>query len=516
MDAHTLSATQGTSTEAVSPNQEITVSRELSSRLAAELGTLGRGYIEEQCRSLIQTTASAAIELGRRLAFLKEGTPAEEWLLTLHRIGIGYDAAKRIILMAVRFLAVPDCSHIIFAAKSKSKLLELLVLDDRELALLNQGNSVRGVSLNTLPQTTIMMLRSILRDNRPGAVVDGFSQPAAPMPPTAAPLLGDTPQEEADANAPTSPDSTDYPTIYTLLPGNFNGETVSLIMHEGQAWMIDGEVVDVLARSPEELPILMRTIDVAFDNQQPRDAFAQVYLASTKMLVRLLNKRAIRFLDLVIDTAATTALANWIESSGVQPSDEQNKVVMMAPVKRELTLDQSLTKLGNLHDQFYRMVDDVDAQIHAIKRITENADDRRAPVDVSVLVGIAAKIVEPYNELHDDIDVVMGNIRERLFRNPEAGSKLPESVWLGLVSSLLMHFASDLDMNSAGELALLAGPLNAYSEGSPEVATAFKILKSFAEERGARLHDNPYPGRFAFEWLPGRAPHEMKWAAPEI
>jgi hypothetical protein len=211
MDAQTVSAAQGTST-AVVTEENLTVSRQLRDQLSTMFGGVSLDLIEEQCRTLIQTTASALIALGLRLIFLKEVTPYGEWQLTLSRIGIENSIARRMMRAAIRFSALPDGERLLQAAQNKTKLLELLVLDDDELARLNQGEAVRGVSLTTLPQTTVAVLRATLRDNAPGknrvdaafleeqkrrlaakdsliwqskcAVDAAFAAPSSPLPPT--------------------------------------------------------------------------------------------------------------------------------------------------------------------------------------------------------------------------------------------------------------------------------------------------------------------------------------------
>jgi hypothetical protein len=195
----TISAAQGTSTAAPSTETETTPHPKLVAQLKAELGNRSLERLEQECRDFIQATAYAILELGKRLLILKEIAGHGNWLLTLQRIGINAKSAACVMRATLRILSLPDHERLVTAAKSKSKLFELMVLDDDELQSLNQGESVRGVSLRTLPNNSVATLRAMLRDNAPkeathlGASAD---QSAPVAPPTADALVGETQAEQ--------------------------------------------------------------------------------------------------------------------------------------------------------------------------------------------------------------------------------------------------------------------------------------------------------------------------------
>lgn len=183
MDAQTISAAQGASTAALSSEADIPLPRSLAAQLQSEFSNHTPERLEQECCELVQTTAQAALELGKRLLMLKEIAGHGNWLLTLQRIGINATSAARVMRAVVRILSLPDHARLVTAAKSKSKLLELLVLDEEELQCLNLGEAVRGISLATLPNNSVANLRSMLRDK-----ATAVSAPVTP--PNAAAVVG--------------------------------------------------------------------------------------------------------------------------------------------------------------------------------------------------------------------------------------------------------------------------------------------------------------------------------------
>jgi len=181
--------------------------------------------------------------------------------------------------------------------------------------------------------------------------------------------------------------------------------------------------------------------------------------------------------------------------------------------KSEFTLTQLLIQLKNQKFIAYRMMQQVEAQIIGIKRITEAAAADGYSIDVSTLVGIAADLIEPYQELLEDIDNTLYALEKRLFVNPEHSRMLPEASWLALIDTISTERGaySNEDMWA---LSKIATAFKAYADNSPEVSSALSCLEKFAERQGACIYTHHQSGSQAFSWMPGQAPHERRQRAP--
>lgn len=168
MDAHSLAA-HGTRSPSFT---DTAVPAALSTALANEFQARPVADLEQECRQLIQHTALTCIELGKRLCFLKSTVLHGEWMPMLERIGIDRFVASRLIRAAICFLSQPDGLRLVEAAKSKTKLLELLVLDEAEVSELARGVAVRGITMDTLPGLTVAQLRAQLKTPDASRVAD--------------------------------------------------------------------------------------------------------------------------------------------------------------------------------------------------------------------------------------------------------------------------------------------------------------------------------------------------------
>jgi hypothetical protein len=142
--------------------------------LAAQLGYEGAltvGALEDGIRFYQQRTAEACLELGKRLVLLKEATLHGEFKPRLEMLGIEYGAAKRFMGVAAKFSKGPT-SALLKAAQSQSKLIELLVLDDGEIAELDEGGTVRGMVADDIANMGVRELRANLREARADKIAD--------------------------------------------------------------------------------------------------------------------------------------------------------------------------------------------------------------------------------------------------------------------------------------------------------------------------------------------------------
>ena len=126
-------------------------------------GALSVGALEDGIRFYQQRTAEACMELGKRLVLLKEASLHGEFKPRLELLGIDYTAAKRFMAVAAKFSKGAP-AHLLKAANNQRKLVELLVLDDGEVAGLEEGGTVRGLSLDDVDRMSARELRAALRE----------------------------------------------------------------------------------------------------------------------------------------------------------------------------------------------------------------------------------------------------------------------------------------------------------------------------------------------------------------
>ncbi len=126
-------------------------------------GSLTVGAVEDEIRHYQRRTAEACFELGKRLLILKELTPHGEFKQRLDLLGIEYPAANRFMAISQKFSNVATL-QLLKVSGTQSKLLELLVLDDGEIAELGAGETVRGVDLDKIETMSVRELKAALRE----------------------------------------------------------------------------------------------------------------------------------------------------------------------------------------------------------------------------------------------------------------------------------------------------------------------------------------------------------------
>lgn len=126
-------------------------------------GSLTVGALEDEIRFYQRRTVEACLELGKRLILLKEMTPHGEFKQRTEMLNINERAARRFMSAALKF-SKTDNLTVLKAAGNQSKLLELLVLDDEEIAELSNGGSVSDINLDDIDRMTASELRKKLRE----------------------------------------------------------------------------------------------------------------------------------------------------------------------------------------------------------------------------------------------------------------------------------------------------------------------------------------------------------------
>ena len=128
-------------------------------------GALTVGALEDGIRFYQQRTAEACMQLGVRLALLKQTCAHGDFKPRLELLGIEYTAATRFMAVASKFAKVAT-SQLLKAANSQGKLIELLVLDDSEVLELEEGGTVLGLTVDDVDRMGVRELRAKLREAR--------------------------------------------------------------------------------------------------------------------------------------------------------------------------------------------------------------------------------------------------------------------------------------------------------------------------------------------------------------
>lgn len=105
------------------------------------------------------------LEMGRGLLLIKEQTPHGEFRQHCEQRGIHYRTAARLMSVALKF-SKSDSVSLLKAAGTQAKVLELAVLEDEELAALETGESVAGITLDDVERMGASQLRQAIRDAR--------------------------------------------------------------------------------------------------------------------------------------------------------------------------------------------------------------------------------------------------------------------------------------------------------------------------------------------------------------
>ena len=121
---------------------------------------------EHVIRTHLVRSADEMLAAGRALLVVREHIHHGEWNEFLDRLSIDRTLAKRMQQAALKFSNGATSHHLLEAAGNKSKLIELLVLDDDQVAELNEGGTVAGITLDDVATMSVSDLRKTLREAR--------------------------------------------------------------------------------------------------------------------------------------------------------------------------------------------------------------------------------------------------------------------------------------------------------------------------------------------------------------
>jgi len=120
-----------------------------------------RGELRRGCESFLRA--------GRLLVVARECAAYGEWDGILDRLGMARDQAWRMMEAARRIAALPNVAstqHLLAAADSQTKLIELLSLPPEQFAELAEKGETHGLDLDDVEQLSVKELRAKLREAR--------------------------------------------------------------------------------------------------------------------------------------------------------------------------------------------------------------------------------------------------------------------------------------------------------------------------------------------------------------
>jgi len=134
--------------------------------LAAQLGyegSLALGSLEDEVRFYQQRTVESCMEIGKRLLLIKEQTPYGEFNKRIEMLNFTPRMAQKFMSAVLKF-SKTNSNSLLQKAGNQTKLLELVMLDDDEIELIEQGGSIGDVSLDTIETMSVRELKKALRD----------------------------------------------------------------------------------------------------------------------------------------------------------------------------------------------------------------------------------------------------------------------------------------------------------------------------------------------------------------
>lgn len=127
-------------------------------------GSLSIGGLEDEIRFYQKRTIEDVLEMGKRLLVLRELTPHGEFEQRLDLLNFNARTARRFMASTLKFSNRTSMS-VLDSVGSPTKLLELLVLDDSEITELENGETVRGISLDKLEKMSVRELKAALKES---------------------------------------------------------------------------------------------------------------------------------------------------------------------------------------------------------------------------------------------------------------------------------------------------------------------------------------------------------------
>ncbi|WP_121775561.1 hypothetical protein [Acinetobacter bereziniae] len=134
--------------------------------LATQLGYDGDltvGSLEDGIRLYQRRTIEDLFELGKRLLLLKEQCQHGEFVNRVELLGFDKSIARKLMVATLKFSKV-ETSPLLKNVKSQSKLLELIILDDEEIQVIEDGGSIGDINLDSIETMSVRELKKALRE----------------------------------------------------------------------------------------------------------------------------------------------------------------------------------------------------------------------------------------------------------------------------------------------------------------------------------------------------------------
>lgn len=126
-------------------------------------GELTPGALEDGIRSAMRRTIEDVIDLGARLLLLKEVTGHGEFSKRIELLGLSPRMCQKFMLATQKF-SKANSKAVLNIVGTQTKLLELLVLDDEEIELLANGETIGELNLGALECMSVSELKQAVRD----------------------------------------------------------------------------------------------------------------------------------------------------------------------------------------------------------------------------------------------------------------------------------------------------------------------------------------------------------------
>lgn len=129
-------------------------------------GSLTVGALEDEIRFYQRRSVEAILALGTRLALLKEMSPHGEFVRRIELLGFSVRTAQRFMQAALKTAKSATVAHLADQISNSGKFLELVTLDDDDLAALKDGGTLAGLTLDDVEKMSVSELRAALREAR--------------------------------------------------------------------------------------------------------------------------------------------------------------------------------------------------------------------------------------------------------------------------------------------------------------------------------------------------------------
>ncbi|HFG8719832.1 TPA: DUF3102 domain-containing protein [Salmonella enterica subsp. enterica serovar Hvittingfoss] len=147
---------------------------EVSQHRIAIMEQFGEGLPYERTRVIheakfyMDQSTKAMLEAGKRLLILKENEPYGDFqTITRDELNLEPRIAQKMAQAALKFLSPQlEANAKTFSHFGRSKLYELMLEDDEELAELAEGGTVAGLTLDDIDRMSVRELRKALRESK--------------------------------------------------------------------------------------------------------------------------------------------------------------------------------------------------------------------------------------------------------------------------------------------------------------------------------------------------------------